>query len=83
MLDDPGNFNAPTPWYAIHSNPMRYVNPAVVCFSPATFHAGEAFSLHYRIVLRGENWTTQSLQKAIDGYASGSSSASLPRTGKP
>jgi len=83
ILDHPANLNAPTPWYAIRSSPMRYVNPAVVCFGPKSIEKGGKFSLHYRLHLRPAHWTPESLRSAIEQYAAQAKTQAPAHEGSP
>jgi len=68
ILDHPGNLNAPSPWYAIASNPMKYFSPAVICYKPHTLPAGKTFTLNYRVVIHPEKWYPENLKSQINKY---------------
>ena len=68
ILDNPNNLNAPSPWYAIYLNPMKYFSPAVICYEPYTLPAGESFKLSYRIIVHPQKWDADILKSQIDKY---------------
>jgi hypothetical protein len=70
MLDHPENLNAPSPWYAINDNAMRYFSPAVICYQPHTLKAGRSLTLRYRVIAhpgRGDATKLQSESKRYLG----------------
>jgi type 1 glutamine amidotransferase len=68
ILDNPKNLNAPSPWYAIAGNPMKYFSPAVLCYKPHTLGAGKAFTLNYRVVIHPQKWYSENLKSQINKY---------------
>ena len=68
ILDHPENLNAPSPWYAINNNPMKYFSPAVICYKPHTLPAGQTFTLKYRIIVHPKKWDADTLKTQIDKY---------------
>ncbi len=68
ILDHPKNLNAPSPWYAISGNPMKYFSPAVICYQPHTLPAGESLKLNYRIIVHPEKWDAKKLKNQIATY---------------
>jgi hypothetical protein len=68
ILDNPNNLNAPSPWYAINNNPMKYFSPAVICYKSHTLPAGETFTLNYRVIVHRQKWDAGKLQTQIDKY---------------
>ena len=68
ILDNPKNLNAPSPWYAINNNPMKYFSPAVICYEPYTLPAGKSFKLRYRVIVHPQKWDAAKLQTQIDKY---------------
>jgi hypothetical protein len=68
VLDHPENLNAPSPWYAIASNPMKYFSPAVICYKPHTLGAGKTFTLNYRVVIHPQKWYSENLKSQINKY---------------
>jgi type 1 glutamine amidotransferase len=68
ILDHPKNLNAPSPWYAIAGQPMKYFSPAVICYKPHTLGAGKTFSLNYRVIIHPEQWSRKNLKSQIDKY---------------
>jgi len=68
ILDHPKNLNAPSPWYAINGNPMKYFSPAVICYKPHTLGAGKTFTLNYRVVIHPQKWYSENLKSQINKY---------------
>ena len=68
ILDHPENLNAPSPWYAINNNPMKYFSPAVICYKPHKLSAGQTFTLRYRIIVHPQKWDADKLETQIDKY---------------
>jgi hypothetical protein len=68
ILDHPRNLNSPSPWYVIHSQPMRYFSPAVLCFKPHTLKAGESLALNYRVWVHPGRWNAEQLQDKVKAY---------------
>ncbi|MBU0618026.1 MAG: PmoA family protein [Planctomycetes bacterium] len=71
IIDHPGNLNAPSPWYLINSDPMRYINPAVICYQPHELAAGESFTLRYRVIVHPGHWGAAELRRQVEKYLSG------------
>lgn len=68
VCDHPKNMNAPTPWYVIRSNPMRYFSPAVICYKPFTLDAGDSFTLRYRVIPHADRWDAERLSTESDAF---------------
>lgn len=66
ILDHPENLNAPSPWYAINNNPMKYFSPAVICYKPYNLPAGQTFTLRYRIIVHPQKWDMNQLKIQIN-----------------
>jgi L-alanine-DL-glutamate epimerase-like enolase superfamily enzyme len=47
---------APTPWYAIRSGAMSFVNAAVLCWQPLELARGDGFTLRYRVLVHPGRW---------------------------
>ncbi len=69
ILNHPESLNAPTPWYLIDSEPMKYMNPAVLCYGPHTLRAGESLTLRYRVVVHDGALSAEDLQRHYHEYA--------------
>ncbi len=76
ILDHPKNLNAPSPWYAINGNPMKYFSPAVICYKPHTLTAGQAFTLRYRIIIHPGRWDAGQLNKQCTHFSKRNSEVS-------
>jgi type 1 glutamine amidotransferase len=68
IIDHPENLNAPSPWYLINSDPMRYINPAVICYQPHELAAGASFTLRYRVIVHPGHWDAAELRRQIENY---------------
>ena len=68
ILDHPHNLNAPTPWYSIAGNPMKYYSPAVICFKPHTLKPGDLLILKYRVIVHPDRWNTENLKSELKKY---------------
>ena len=68
ILDHPENLNAPSPWYAINDNAMRYFSPAVICYQPHTLKAGRSLTLRYRVIAHPGRWDAAKLQSESKRY---------------
>lgn len=68
VLDHPDNPRHPTPWYAIASKVMSYLNAAVLCYEPMTLEPGTSFTLRYRIILHHGRWGPEELKQAASAY---------------
>jgi len=66
ILDHPKNLNAPTPWYAINDQTMRYFSPAVLCCKPHTLQAGQSLTLRYRLIIHPGRWDAKRLRSERD-----------------
>jgi type 1 glutamine amidotransferase len=75
ILDHPKNLNAPSPWYAIASEPMKYFSPAVICYKPYTLDAGKTFTLNYRVIIHPQKWDAENLKSQIKKYTAVSKQA--------
>ena len=62
LFSHPANAGENAPWYLINSETMRFVCAAILAPKPRTLRAGETFDLRYRIQLRREPWTPETLQ---------------------
>ena len=62
ILDQPGNLNAPSPWYAIADQTMCYFSPAVLCYGPHTIRAGQGLTLRYRLIVHPGRWDAERLR---------------------
>jgi hypothetical protein len=71
ILDHPGNLHAPSPWYAIRSPAMAFVNPAVLCDRVLRLPAGASLALRYRVSVHPGRWDQARLAAAQAGYAAG------------
>jgi len=69
ILDHPGNLNAPSPWYAINDNIMRYFSPAFLCYKPHTIKAGQSLTLRYRLIVHPGRWDTERLRAERERYS--------------
>jgi hypothetical protein len=78
ILDHPGNLHAPSPWYAICSAAMTFVNPAVLCDGVLRLQAGASFPLRYRVCVHPGRWDVARLTAAQVGYAAASPSREDP-----
>lgn len=67
VLDHPGSFRHPTPWYLI--NDMPYFSPAVLYRAPYTLPAGQMLTLRYRILLIPGKLDSAALEKEWRRYA--------------
>jgi hypothetical protein len=63
ILDHPQNLNAPSPWYAIYDQVMRFFSPAVVCYGPHTLAAGQSFTLRYRVLVHEGRWDAARIER--------------------
>lgn len=68
ILDHPKNLNAPSPWYVINSNPMKFFSPAVICYKPHTLGAGKTFTLSYRVIIHPQKWDAGILKTQIERF---------------
>jgi len=68
ILDNPQNLNAPTPWYAIAGNPMKYFSPAVICYKPHVMKPGETLELRYRVIVHPDKWNSENLKLQLKKY---------------
>ena len=68
IIDHPENLNAPSPWYLINSDPMRYINPAVICYQPHELAAGASFTLRYRVIIHPGHWDAAELRRQVENY---------------
>jgi Family of unknown function (DUF6807) len=64
ILSDAINGGENAPWYLINSEQMRFACAAILAPKPRTLQPGERLNLHYRIVVRREPWTPESLAAA-------------------
>ncbi|HOX04521.1 MAG TPA: sulfatase-like hydrolase/transferase [Candidatus Paceibacterota bacterium] len=79
ILDHPSNLNAPSPWYAIHSDPMRFFSPAVISPGPFTLRAGQSMSLRYRVAVHPGRWNVARLESETARFAGLASPAKSDR----
>jgi hypothetical protein len=68
ILAHSANLNAPSPWYAIQSNPMKFFSPAVLQAGPHALKAGESFTLRYRLVIHPGRWSAERLKLAAAAF---------------
>lgn len=68
IIDHPENLNAPSPWYAIASNPMKYFSPAVICYKPHTIPSGKTLELKYKVIIHPQKWNSENLKSQIKSY---------------
>jgi type 1 glutamine amidotransferase len=61
ILDDRGNLERITPWYAIRSAEMSFFSPAVICYGPHTLPAGRSMTLQYRVIVHPDRWDKRRL----------------------
>ena len=64
FLDHPRNPRHPTPWYAIRSPVMSYINAALLNDEPLKLAATERMTLRYRLVIHPERWDAANLRTA-------------------
>ncbi len=65
MLSAESNIDEGFPWYAVMTGEMRFFCSAVLAPKPLTLAPGEQLKLTYRIIVRSEPWTPESLQAAV------------------
>jgi hypothetical protein len=65
IFSDPGNDGENAPWYLINSEKMRFACAAVLAPRILTLRPGEKLNLNYRIAVRREPWTPESLRSHI------------------
>jgi hypothetical protein len=65
ILSVPSNAGDNAPWYLINSEQMRFACAAILAPKPRTLQPGEHLDLQYRIVVRREPWTPESLAAAL------------------
>jgi hypothetical protein len=68
MIDHPQNLNAPSPWYVINDQVLRFCTPAVLCYGPHTLKAGQNFRLRYRTVIHSGRFTSQGLREEVNRF---------------
>ena len=64
IFSDPKNSGENAPWYLINSDKMRFACAAILAPKILTLKPDEKLDLHYRIVIRREPWTPETLQLA-------------------
>jgi hypothetical protein len=64
IFSDPNNAGANAPWYLINQGEMRFMCAAILAPKPMQFAAGNQFELNYRVALRPNAWTPESLAAA-------------------
>ena len=71
MLDEAANLNAPTPWYTVmnRQSDFSFSEAAVVYYRPHVLKAGEALTLHYRVVAHEGRWSAAELGAAQATFA--------------
>ena len=68
ILDWPGNFNSPTPWYAIADATMNYFSPAVIQRQPCALKAGHTLNLRYRVIVHPGRWSAEQVRQASEQF---------------
>ncbi|MEK7780102.1 MAG: DUF6807 family protein, partial [Verrucomicrobiota bacterium] len=61
IFSDPANAGANAPWYMVNSKQMRFACAAILAPKIRTLKAGEEMKLRYRIAIRSQAWTVESL----------------------
>lgn len=64
ILSDPKNAGTRAPWYLINQGEMRFMCAAILAPSPKQIYAGSQFDLHYRVAMKADAWTPQTLAAA-------------------
>lgn len=68
FLDHPDNPRHPTPWYAIGSPEISYLNAAILSDEPLELAAGQKLSLKYRVIVHEGRWGPSQLQSAAEQF---------------
>ncbi|MCA9184421.1 MAG: PmoA family protein [Pirellulaceae bacterium] len=68
IIDQSTNPRHPTPWYAIRSPVMSYINAALLADSRLELAHGESIRLRYRIVVHAGRWDASRLREEIRRY---------------
>jgi hypothetical protein len=68
ILSDPANAGENAPWYMANSSQMRFACAAILAPKVRTLKPGEEMTLNYRIVVRSNSWTPETLQAAITAW---------------
>lgn len=68
ILDDRGNLDRVTPWYAIKSDVMSFFSPAVICYRPHTLPAGRSMTLQYRVIVHPHRWDKRRLVSEVRSF---------------
>ncbi|MCC7475778.1 MAG: PmoA family protein [Pirellulales bacterium] len=76
FLDHPANPRHPTPWYAVGSPIMSYLNAALLNDEPLKLAAHGSFVLRYRLIVHSGRWSAEQLSAAYSHYAEGTSAPS-------
>src|SRR6185295_200288 len=75
IFSDSVNAGVDAPWYLINSEQMRFACAAILAPKPRALKAGEVMELHYRIAIRRDPWTPESLRAAQAGWLNASPGA--------
>jgi hypothetical protein len=73
FLDHPTNPRHPTPWYAIRSPEMSYINASLLSDEPLVLKAGQSMTLRYRLIVHPDRWDAQHLAVAWQRFAQSAS----------
>jgi hypothetical protein len=68
ILSHPSNLQDQSPWYAVVSDQMRFYCAAILAPKPLVLHSGESLCLRYRIIVRPEPWTQETLAKTLETW---------------
>lgn len=68
MLSAASNIDKGSPWYSVMTEEMRFFCSAVLAPKPLTLAPGERLDLNYRIIVRPERWTAETLQVAVNEW---------------
>jgi hypothetical protein len=68
MVDHLRNLNAPSPWYIINDNQMRYFSPALLCYQPCKLGASEHLTLRYRVIVHPGRWNGEHLRSQLNWW---------------
>ena len=68
VLSAASNIDEGFPWYAVMTGEMRFFCSAVLAPKPLALPAGGTLDLTYRIVVRPEPWTPDSLRAAVTAW---------------
>jgi hypothetical protein len=71
LVDDPGNLNAPSPWWIIDNEHMKFFNPSVLEYGPHTLKAKQIMTLRYRAIVHPGRWDAERLRREADRYLKG------------